>query len=285
VTASPRERSSGPDATGNRTGVDDRPVHGRSGRRIHIGTAGWSIPRASAFRFGAGGTHLQRYARTFNSAEINSSFYRGHAESTYAKWAESVPAGFRFAVKVPRTITHDQKLRRARAPFSRFLEQVAGLRDCRGPLLVQLPPSLSFETRVARTFLDIVRSGYDGAVVCEPRHPTWFDTRADDLLTRYAIGRVAADPPPARGGDVPGGWSGIAYFRLHGSPRKYWSRYETAYIESLAETLTRQSSAAEVWCIFDNTASGAALENAWDLRQRLLEGNPNASRWKGAGDR
>src|SRR5215210_4199150 len=90
---------------------------------MFIGTAWWCIPRASAHRFASEGTHLQRYALTLPAAEINSSFHRPHAPATYAKWAASVPAGFRFAVKLPRVITHDQKLRRSRAPLERFLEE------------------------------------------------------------------------------------------------------------------------------------------------------------------
>src|SRR5688500_7656937 len=95
--------------------------------RILVGTAGWSIPRASAHHFEGEGTHLQRYARVLPCAEINSSFHRPHSARTYAKWAASTPPAFRFAVKLPRTITHDQKLRRARGPLERFLEESAGL--------------------------------------------------------------------------------------------------------------------------------------------------------------
>lgn len=227
--------------------------------RVFIGTAGWSIPRASAHHFDAGGTHLQRYARLLRCAEINSSFHRPHASATYAKWAGSTPPGFRFAVKLPRLITHDQKLRRARLPLERFLQESAGLGTKRGPLLVQLPPSLSFDARVAARFFDVLRERYVGSVVCEPRHQTWFSAAADALLVQYRVARVAADPPTAPGAELPGGWNGIVYFRLHGSPRKYWSRYSTEYIEALARALRVATASAEAWCVFDNTASGAAL--------------------------
>jgi uncharacterized protein YecE (DUF72 family) len=232
---------------------------------LYIGTAGWSIPRASAERFDSGGTHLQRYARAFACAEINSSFHRPHAGKTYAKWRDSTPPDFRFAVKVPRTITHDLKLRRARLPFEQFLSESAGLGDKRGPLLVQLPPSLAFDRRVAGRFFDVVRAAYAGLLVCEPRHPSWFERPASSLLEQFLVSRVAADPPPVAGAETPGGWTGLAYFRLHGSPRKYWSRYEPAYVETLAATLLLHARQAPVWCVFDNTASGAALENAWEL--------------------
>jgi uncharacterized protein YecE (DUF72 family) len=237
--------------------------------RFFTGTAGWSIPRASAHHFDGDGTHLTRYARRLNGAEINSSFYRSHAAATYEKWAAATPAHFRFAVKMPRAITHDQELRRARAPLEQFLAETAGLRSKRGPLLVQLPPSLAFERRVAIRFFEQLRDRYAGGVACEPRHPDWFSAAADALLRRFRVARVAADPPPAPGADRPGGWNGLVYFRLHGSPRKYWSRYPTDYIDALGRTLRTLPASAEAWCIFDNTASGAALENAWQLQAAL----------------
>jgi uncharacterized protein YecE (DUF72 family) len=238
-------------------------------QQILIGTAGWSIPRGSAHHFTGEGTHLQRYARVLRCAEINSSFHRSHTAATYAKWAVSTPADFRFAVKLPRAITHELKLRRARLPLEQFLEETSGLARKRGPLLVQLPPSHAFDARVAARFFDLVRSRYDGFIVCEPRNETWFSAQADALLVRYRVARVAADPAPVKEAALPGGWQGIVYFRLHGAPRRYWSRYDTEYIETLADTLRRISSSARAWCVFDNTASGAALENAWELQTRL----------------
>jgi uncharacterized protein YecE (DUF72 family) len=232
---------------------------------IYIGTAGWSIPRASAPRFASEGTHLERYARVLPCAEINSSFYRPHQPATYAKWAQSTGKRFRFAVKVPKLITHGQRLRRSRAPFERFLEETGGLGSRRGPLLVQLPPSFEFNARAAAAFFEMARERYDGPLVCEPRHATWFTSKANALLIRYRVGRVAADPPTAEGSTVPGGWNGIAYFRLHGSPRMYWSRYEAPYISALAKHVAELSKSADVWCIFDNTATGSAIENALEL--------------------
>ena len=226
-----------------------------------IGTAGWTIPRECAGRVEGEGTHLQRYARLLTAAEINSSFHRPHAESTYRRWAEATPAGFLFSVKLPRTITHDLKLRRSRTLLQRFLGESAGLGDRRGPLLVQLPPSFAFDKRVIARFLDLLRSMHAGGIVWEPRHPTWFGGPADALLASYEVARVAADPVRAPGADVPGGWPGIIYYRLHGSPRPYWSRYSPDYIAALAPKMPPGA-----WCIFDNTAAGAALSNALELQ-------------------
>ena len=103
---------------------------------IIVATAGWSIPRISAARIGGEGTHLQRYAQVFRGAEIDTSFYKDHSAATYAHWARHTPRNFRFAVKLPRLITHDQRLRSARRPLEQFLAAVAGLGRRLGPLIV-----------------------------------------------------------------------------------------------------------------------------------------------------
>lgn len=236
---------------------------------IRIGTAGWAIPRTSAHRFAREGTHLHRYAATLSCVEINTAFYRSHAPATYARWANATPSGFRFSIKMPRLITHDQRLRRPRLPLERFLAEVSGLGDKRGPLLVQLPPSLEYDSRVAGRFFECLRAHDEGPVVCEPRHPGWFTAAADGLLQRYRVGRVAADPGPVEGADATGGWDGLANFRWHGSPRMYWSRYGPADLEALARRTRALSSTANVWVVFDNTATGSAIENACELRTLL----------------
>jgi uncharacterized protein YecE (DUF72 family) len=242
---------------------------------IRIGTAGWSIPRASSRRFDAAGTHLQRYSRRLGCAEINSSFYRPHASATYAKWRDSTPPEFRFAVKLPRTITHERSLEDAREPLVAFLDQTQGLAEKQGPVLVQLPPSLQFDESIVTRFFELVRDLYHGAVVCEPRHATWFTPTVDALLTKYAVARVAADPATVPSSAHPGAWSGVAYFRLHGSPRKYWSRYDEGFLATLATAIRQLVSADEVWCVFDNTASGAAAANALELSERLRREVPS----------
>ena len=232
---------------------------------FRVGTAGWSIARASAPRFDSAGSHLERYARLLPVAEINSSFYRAHARTTYERWAAATPSSFRFSVKVPRVITHEHGLRNATSAFGRFLDETNGLGERRGPLLLQLPPSLSLDASAARRFFAMVRDGYAGPVACEPRHETWFRSTASKLLLEYRISRVAADPARAPNGAEPGGWLGLRYFRWHGQPRVYWSSYDAVVLSSLVARLQAHAREAETWCIFDNTASGAALVNAWQV--------------------
>lgn len=234
---------------------------------VFVGTAGWNIPRIHREQFAADGTQLRRYASRLNAAEINSSFYRPHQPAVYERWAASVPAAFRFAVKMPKAISHEQALARCRAPLDRFLDEVSVLGPKLGPLLLQLPPSFAFEARRVGRFLDLLRARHSGTVVCEPRHLTWVTPAAAVMLERFEVGRVAADPPRAAGLDSPGGWGGVIYYRWHGSPRPYFSPYDGERLGALAAVV--RTSAVETWCIFDNTGSGAAAGNAVDLADRL----------------
>jgi uncharacterized protein YecE (DUF72 family) len=159
---------------------------------VHVGCAGWSLPKEHSDRFPAEGTHLARYATRFPAVEINSSFYKPHRPATYARWAGSVPMDFVFSVKVPKLISHERRLVETHDVLDRFLGEVTQLGDKLGPLLVQLPPSLSFSAQIAEK-----------------------------------------------------------------------------YLEALAERLTQAARSAAVWCIFDNTAAGAATVNALDILGRL----------------
>ena len=233
-----------------------------------IGTAGWSIPRGCAERAPGNGSYLHRYARVLSCSEINSSFHRPHRAAVYAKWAASTPSGFRFSVKLPRALTHDLKLRRTSGLLEVFLAECAGLGEKCAALLVQLPPSFEFDHRVVSTFLRGLRLRFAGHVVCEPRHPTWVSLSAESVLIDHRVARVAADPARAPGLERPGGWDGLLYIRLHGSPRTYWSSYDAGRLAQYARMMA-DSQAAERWCIFDNTASGAAFGNALNLTALL----------------
>jgi len=234
---------------------------------LRIGTAGWSIPKEHAAPFPATGSHLERYGAVLNAVEINTSFYRPHRTATYERWAASVPEDFRFAVKIPKAITHERRLVNASDLLDRFLSEVTGLGPKLGPLLVQLPPSLSFQPGIADRFLGELRSRIDGGIVCEPRHASWFTPKVEALLAELRIARVAADPAPTPGADEPGGWRGLSYYRLHGSPKIYYSAYSSEYLAAIAEVLARDGAAGvETWCIFDNTAAFAATGDALTTR-------------------
>lgn len=245
----------------------NRSASGQSAQ-LYIGCAGWNLPREHWPVFVTQGTHLQRYGSRFNAVEINSSFYRPHRQQTYARWAASVGDGFLFAIKVPKSITHERRLHDCGTLLDAFLAQCTGLGAGLGCLLVQLPPSLQFSSRLADEFFAAVRARFAGAVALEPRHASWRE--ADDMLIQYRIARVAADPAPFAGADLPGGWQGLRYWRLHGSPDIYHSAYGQDRLERIAEEIEASvKQAVPSWCIFDNTASGAAVGDALLLNTRL----------------
>jgi uncharacterized protein YecE (DUF72 family) len=237
---------------------------------IRTGTAAWSIPKEHAAPFPVAGSHLERYGAVLNAVEINSSFYRPHRTATYERWAASVPEDFRFAVKVPKAITHERRLKDVGNLLDRFLSEVSGLGSKLGPLLVQMPPSLTFQPGVADGFLSELRGRVEGSIVCEPRHASWFTPEVEALLDGFRIARVAADPAPVQGADEPGGWRGLSYYRLHGSPRIYYSAYSLEYLTAIAGVLARDAAAdIETWCIFDNTAAYAATGDALTTRHMV----------------
>jgi uncharacterized protein YecE (DUF72 family) len=238
---------------------------------LRIGTAGWAIRREHQTVFPGEGSHLARYARVINAVEINSSFYRPHRASTYAKWARETPDNFSFAVKMPRAITHDSRLRDPHDPLQIFFDECGALGEKLGCVLIQLPPSLAFDAGAVREFLRTLRSIYSGKAALEPRHLSWFTKTAETMLARFEIARVAADPIPAKMQDVksasaPGGWNRFAYWRLHGSPKIYYSDYDSDFLAALAERV-----GPDDWVVFDNTALGHATANARTLLKKTAE--------------
>jgi len=147
------------------------------------------------------------------------------------------------------------------------LEQIAPIQVKAGPLLFQLPPSLGFDPERAEEFLAMLRRLYQGEAALEPRHAGWFTPMVDALLSSYSIARVAADPPKgAAEAAEPGGNLSLVYYRLHGSPRIYYSNYEDNFLAMRAASIHGRKNA---WVIFDNTALSHAYPNAL-LFQKLI---------------
>lgn len=251
--------------TGSKPDADSKTLIAR------IGCAGWNIPRPAAASFQLEGTHLERYSRVFNCCEINSSFYRSHKDSTWERWAAAVPEQFQFSVKIPRTITHEAKLKCNPGDLRDFLKQVNFLGQKLGALLIQLPPSFGFDSATATSFFALLRNLHDGDVVLEARNETWFSTIAADLLTNFKIAGVAADPACIPAASHPSGYGQVVYFRLHGSPRRYYSPYGSEFLKAKASEMTRLSRKSQAWCIFDNTAAGSATTDALQLKKYFIK--------------
>ena len=173
-----------------------------------------------------------------------------------------------------------RRLRRAASRCVRFLDEAAGARRTAGRGAGPLPPSFAFESRPVRAFFGLLAEMFGGAVVCEPRHASWFTPAADRALAA-AAGRRAPPTRPACPRHSPGGWLGPdgdgrgAVLITAGTARPHvlvslrpsgWSR----------ATNEGWPKGADVWCIFDDTASGAALSNALELRDAMRGDDPDA---------
>ena len=239
---------------------------------LRIGTAAWTLPKQHAHHFPDEGSHLIRYTQRLNCVEINSSFHRPHMLKTWQRWAATTPSHFKFAVKIPKTITHQAKLLNTGALLQTFLDQVNGLGYKLGPLLIQLPPKLVFDEGATHEFLTTFRELHTSQAVLEPRHASWFTPAVDRLLRDFEISRVAADPPKGSAlAAKPGGWQPLCYYRLHGAPRTYYSDYSGAFLKDFAAQLSKDTPriTKETWVIFDNTALGHATADALDLQTLL----------------
>jgi uncharacterized protein YecE (DUF72 family) len=250
-------------------------VHSEDGAKKHrergawrIATAGWTVPRIHQAHFPTEGSHLARYSAVFDAVEINTSFYRPHRRSTYERWAASTPDGFRFCVKAPKAASHD-----AGADFDvvldAFFSEVAGLGSKLGAILIQLPPTRRFDAEEAERLLRAFRRRTQVGLALEPRHASWFAKEPEALLVSLKVARAAADPSRAEGADRPGGWRGLTYHRLHGSPIIYRSAYGEDRLQALAQDLRAARKTSDCWCVFDNTTLSAAAGDALQLRRML----------------
>lgn len=236
--------------------------------RIQVGGSGWQLPDSLTAEFGREGTQLHRYATRLQGVEVMSSFFRSHSRATWQRWRRDTPAHFRFAVRMPRRFTHRLRLESTDG-LETFLDEVGGLEQKLGPLLLQLPPGLDFHRRPVRHFLETLREFHQGPVVCEPRDVSWLTHSADDFLREYHIARAATHPRLFPGGGQPGGWHGLFYLRLNGHPKRLRSAYDDGFLEELEERLKALARDAETWCIFNNTATDAGLRNALSLSDHL----------------
>lgn len=153
--------------------------------QIYLGTQGWSYPSWVGSFYPSGtptSEYLPQYAESFNSVELDTTFYAVPRQSTIAGWRERTPAGFRFAAKFPKTITHEKALRDAGSETKYFVEAMAGLGDKLGPLLLQMPPQWTASGMDdLQKFLPDLPDGFPYAL--EVRHKSWLAKGTFERLT------------------------------------------------------------------------------------------------------
>jgi uncharacterized protein YecE (DUF72 family) len=233
-----------------------------------VGCSGWSYPHWRD-RFYPHGLRqadwFKHYSATFDTVEINNSFYRTPSEELFKTWRQKAPEGFIYAVKVNRGITQFQKLSPdSYPPFLEFVRRAKQMGDRLGPLLLQLPPSLHRDDDRLSTFLaqPVVAKQ---RIAIEFRHKSWFDDQVYSLMRDHRVALVLSDfkelPVPQV---TTTDWT---YVRLHGPSGGYWGSYPEDELREWANRL--KSLCLNGYIYFNNDMEAAAPHDALRMRQML----------------
>jgi uncharacterized protein YecE (DUF72 family) len=242
--------------------------------QLRFGCSGWDYQEwIGLFYRNASESKLAAYARVFDTAEINSTFYRPPSPGMVIGWGKYTPDAFVFAAKVPQTVTHDRLLdvgKGADADLKAFCELMRPLLDQGklGPLLLQLPPRLRFEEPSIHRFLDTLPGNF--AFALEPRNRSWMSLEAFDLLRATGVAYAIVDEPL-----LPPDLhvtASLAYVRWHGHGQEPWYNYRYPE-EQLREWVPRVQQVASqvetVYGFFNNHFHGYAPENCLQILQML----------------
>jgi uncharacterized protein YecE (DUF72 family) len=250
--------------------------------KIRIGCSGWNYkhwrgrfypeeePPSRWFEF---------YAATFDTVEINNTFYQLPEARTFKSWRAQAPKGFIYAVKANRYLTHLKKLKDAKAPLRKFLDRARLLQDGLGPILYQLPPRWRSDPERLKSFLDLL-PGDIGSVI-EFRDQSWLVDEVFQLLEDRGVSFCAHDLP---GLDTPRLAIGkLAYVRFHGAGRKYGGGYPEPTLRSWGRWIEKQSRAGkDVYVYFNNDAEAHAVRDALRLKRKLNQFDfDNGFPWRG----
>jgi uncharacterized protein YecE (DUF72 family) len=239
-------------------------------RAVRIGCSGWSYdswegklyPKQLPRR-----RWLERYAATFDTVEVNASFYRLPTTAAVKGWAEQVPPGFLFAVKASRYLTHVRRLREVADGWERLRERIDPLAQANklGPILWQLPASFRRDDdRLHELFA--LPGGERHAI--EFRDPSWLTAEVLEQLRRHHIALAVGDDP-GRQLPVCEPTGRLAYLRLHRGRRGRRGRYSRTELDRWAQVIARWRAQSDTFVFFNNDWEGFAVENARELAARV----------------
>jgi len=236
---------------------------------VRIGCSGWNYAhwRGRVYPSDAPERRwLELYAQWFDTVEVNATFYRLPEKKTVARWAETTPQGFCFAVKASRYLTHVKRLRDLPPGIERFFERIEPLREARklGPVLWQLPPRFTRDDDRLAAALDALPPGRHAF---EFRDATWFADDVYALLRAHDVALVVADRAPR----APSPWvdtTSWAYLRFHHG-RARGGDYGRRALVTWAKRI--ESAHGDVFAYLNNDWEGFAVADARMLK-RLVSG-------------
>lgn len=207
---------------------------------------------------------FQFYAEKFQSIELNVTFYRFPVLSSLENWYNISPTNFRFAVKVPRLITHYKKFNDCTRLIDDFYNLVAaGLRDKLGPVLFQLPPRYIYSRERLELIVNSMRKEFTNVI--EFRDASWWKPVVFNRLKKEKLIFCGIDYPGLPNDVIV--TNETAYYRFHGKPRLYYSAYKTNDLMTVADTISSNMKISKAFIFFNNTATAAAIKNAVRFRK------------------
>ncbi|OEU79612.1 MAG: hypothetical protein BA865_10990 [Desulfobacterales bacterium S5133MH4] len=236
-------------------------------RELRIGTSGWTYDHWKKLFYPENlpkSRWLEYYGKHFDTVELNATFYRLPKPKTFENWKRRTPDYFLWAVKANKYITHTKRLKEPVEALERFYAAASGLEEKLGPILFQLPPSLSFDEKKFNNFCQYLNPSQRHTL--EVRHPSWISDRLFSILKKFNIALCIADTA----GRYPYHevvTADFLYIRLHGSKKLYASEYSEGELQAWAEKITGWSK--DTYLYFDNDFGGYAVKNAKRLKKIL----------------
>ncbi|KYH07603.1 histidine kinase [Chryseobacterium cucumeris] len=209
---------------------------------------------------------LSLYSKTFNAVEINSTFYRKPTSKTLLKWHAETPDNFRFFIKIPKAITHQNRLENSKDEIAQFCNHIQNsLKDKLSGFLYQLPPSFTNTVENTERIINNLDSRFLNVI--EFRHSSWWQKEIFDLLKQHDIVFSGVSFPGNLPEDLIINHPEILYYRLHGKPVLYKSEYSNDFMDALAEKIKNTIQTSFIF--FNNTWGTAAIKNSLYLKHIL----------------
>jgi uncharacterized protein YecE (DUF72 family) len=214
-----------------------------------------NIPKNKWFEF---------YANHFNTIELNTTFYRFPRVEFLRTWYQRSPNHFSFSVKAPRLITHFKKFKDAQKYLLDFYSTVKnGLNDKLGCVLFQFPANFKFQEEHLERITKLLDSSFQN--VLEFRDLSWWNDNVKNALADHHISFVGMSHPSLPDDVVK--TTNTLYYRFHGTPHLYTSRYDMSALEGTIQKIHQLDGVQEAYIYFNNTAEGAAISNAREFQE------------------
>lgn len=231
---------------------------------VRVGCSGWNYADWRGVLYPARGLPasrwLERYAETFDTVEVNSTFYRLPSRDAVARWVEQTPEGFVFTVKASRYLTHVKRLTGTERGAEVFFKRIEPLTASpkMGPVLWQLPGNFRRDDERLAGWL---RALPPGRHCIELRHESWFTRDVIAALTEHEVALVIGDHPerPFQTREMTAGWTLVRFHRGH---RGRGGNYSEAELDTWKRRIAAWRARVEVFAYFNNDWKGCAVQNA-----------------------